>query len=67
MALTPEQIDEVIEKLYLDPTKSITLADGRQVTRYDVNQLLELKKAIESSAKKGTIQDRTFIKVKLVR
>lgn len=46
MALTRTQIDTVIENLYLNPTQSVTLPDGRSFTYQDISKLLELRKVL---------------------
>ncbi len=46
MALTRTQIDNVLEQLYLNPTSSVTLADGRSFTYADISKLIELRKVL---------------------
>lgn len=43
MAITRTEINEVLEKLMINPYQSVTLSDGRSYTHFDIDKLLKLK------------------------
>lgn len=62
MSLTKSQIDTVIENLYLNPTQSVTLSDGRSFTYQDISKLLELRKVLLDNLNENSTPTSTFLK-----